>query len=166
VSAWAPHTQTEVLDRGATLDGTEPPTTASDPRLALTPLEADMLAAINDRRSLSGLNQVQIDPALSGVARQRSADMVRRGYFSHTTPEGATFVDTLIGLGMTGTVGEILGRTNVSDQESARSVLVAFTQSPSHNLHLVYASYESIGVGSAVSQDNMKYYTVIFRAPR
>jgi uncharacterized protein YkwD len=109
-----------------------------------------------------GLNEIAIDPLLTAVARERSADMARRAYFSHTTPDGTTFIDTLSSLGVTGVVGEILGRTNTTDIEAVESVVVAFTHSPSHNLHLVYDAYASAGVGFAASADGMKYYTVIF----
>jgi uncharacterized protein YkwD len=65
----------------------------------------------------------------------------------------------------TGTVGEILGRNNGGDDVSVGMVVEAFTKSPSHNLHLVYQSYEWAGVGVTVGRDAMKYYTIIFRAP-
>jgi len=134
--------------------------------VTLNPLESGMLAAINARRIAAGLKPVAIDPVLTEVSRTRSQDMVSRNYFSHTTPDGTTFVQALLDNGVdTGTVGEILGRNNAGDDASVGMVVEAFTKSPSHNLHLVYQSYEWAGIGVAVGPDAMKYYTIIFRAP-
>lgn len=134
--------------------------------VTLNPLESGMLAAINARRIAAGLKPVAIDPVLTEVSRKRSQDMVSRNYFSHTNPDGTTFVQALLASGVdTGTVGEILGRNNAGDDASVGMVVEAFTKSPSHNLHLVYQSYEWAGIGVAVGPDAMKYYTIIFRAP-
>jgi uncharacterized protein YkwD len=51
-------------------------------------LEAQMLALVNEERLAQGLPLLQPDTALTRVARLHSADMFRRGYFSHLTPEG------------------------------------------------------------------------------
>jgi uncharacterized protein YkwD len=151
---------------GAVAPPPSPPAPAVAPAaIALKPLEASMLGAINARRAAAGLRPVSPDPTLTEVSRQRSNDMANRNYFSHTTPEGTGFIDALNAHGITtGTVGEILGRNNASDDASVSMVVEAFTQSPSHNLHLVYSSYEWAGVGVAVGANSMKYYTIIFRA--
>lgn len=136
------------------------------PAVALTPLEGGMMAAINARRAAAGLRPVVIDPALTEVARERSTDMAGRNYFSHTSLEGTGFVDLLMRRGIqSGTVGEILGRNNAADPLSVGMVVEAFGRSPSHQLHIVYAAYEWAGVGAAVGQDGMKYFTIIFRGP-
>ena len=164
-----PRASRGVSFRQAPATAIEPQVPAPEPGLvavSLRPLEAGVLAAINARRSTAGLKPVAIDPILTEVSRQRSSDMARREYFSHTTPEGASFIDSLYAVGITtGTVGEILGRNNAGDDVSVDMVTEAFTRSPSHNLHLVYGSYEWAGIGVAVGANNMKYYTIIFRAP-
>lgn len=51
-------------------------------------LEAQMLELINKERRLEGLKELRADEELAVVARKHSADMFRRGYFSHISPEG------------------------------------------------------------------------------
>jgi len=65
--------------------------------IALTRHESAMLEAINAQRAIAGLPALRFEPALLPVARGRSGDMAARGYFSHTTPEGQTVQDLLVG---------------------------------------------------------------------
>jgi uncharacterized protein YkwD/uncharacterized membrane protein required for colicin V production len=51
-------------------------------------LEMEMLELINQERAEHGLQPLVADTALRRVARMHAADMFRRGYFSHLTPEG------------------------------------------------------------------------------
>ncbi|QCR25066.1 colicin V production protein [Pontibacter sp. SGAir0037] len=51
-------------------------------------LEAEMLQLVNEERIANGLQPLEADTALREVARQHSADMLNRGYFSHYSPEG------------------------------------------------------------------------------
>lgn len=53
-------------------------------------LEMEMLNAINFERSKQGLKVLKPDPKLCMVARAHAADMFKRGYFAHNTPEGIT----------------------------------------------------------------------------
>jgi uncharacterized protein YkwD len=50
-------------------------------------LEAEMLEMVNRERAASELQPLAPDPEMTEVARKHSADMFRRGYFSHYTPE-------------------------------------------------------------------------------
>ncbi|MEZ5428926.1 MAG: CvpA family protein [Pyrinomonadaceae bacterium] len=50
-------------------------------------LEAEMLELINRERASAGLAPLKADPEMRRVALGHSADMFRRGYFSHYTPE-------------------------------------------------------------------------------
>src|SRR3954447_7561396 len=48
--------------------------------------EARMLQLVNRDRAANGVGPLSFDPALAAVARAHSADMVRGGFFSHTSP--------------------------------------------------------------------------------
>ena len=52
--------------------------------VALSDLESQMWEAINGERANAGLPLLAIDGRLVGLARERSNDMMTRGYFSHT----------------------------------------------------------------------------------
>ena len=79
---------------------TSPPSTAPepDPAPAQATTEAPDLAHLarrihtetNAARRRSGPGPLQWSDALATVARSHSADMARRGYFAHDTPEGRT----------------------------------------------------------------------------
>jgi uncharacterized protein YkwD len=51
-------------------------------------LEAQMLELINNERRSEGLKELRADEEMAVVARQHSADMFKRGYFSHISPDG------------------------------------------------------------------------------
>ncbi len=51
-------------------------------------LEYDMLLLLNKERKKRGLQPLAADEPMRKVARAHTQDMLRRGYFSHVTPEG------------------------------------------------------------------------------
>src|SRR5438132_14386431 len=54
-------------------------------------LEGGVLADLNAFRRAHGLVALRLSPALSRAARQHSAEMAARGYFSHDSANGSTF---------------------------------------------------------------------------
>src|SRR5205085_1113696 len=64
-------------------------------QVTLNDYESYLLKAINGQRAGAGLQPVKLDAAITNLARSRSNDMATRNYFSHTTPEGAKFLDML-----------------------------------------------------------------------
>lgn len=51
-------------------------------------LEAQMLELVNKERRSEGLKELRPDEEMAVLARKHSADMFKRGYFSHISPEG------------------------------------------------------------------------------
>lgn len=51
-------------------------------------LEYEMLLLINKERKKRGLQPLAADEPIRKIARAHAQDMLRRGYFSHVTPEG------------------------------------------------------------------------------
>ena len=47
-----------------------------------------MLELVNKERRSEGLKELRADEEMAVVARKHSADMFKRGYFSHISPEG------------------------------------------------------------------------------
>lgn len=163
IQAGAAQAQTSPQARTTNAQPNTSPARDAQP-VALSGLEQGMLEALNQRRAKAGLPPVVADLVLTQVARQRSNDMAVKNYFSHTAPDGSSFIDGLRARGITaGTVGEILGRNNASDDLSVSMVADAFMNSPSHRLHVVYPSYQWAGIGVARGVDGMKYYTIIYR---
>ena len=84
------------------------------------------------------------------AARAHSADMVARGYFSHTTPEGADPSDRAVAAGYGPFVGENIA---AASRGTAISVFSAWRASPGHNANLL-GTYSATGLGVAPGYPN------------
>jgi uncharacterized protein YkwD len=125
-------------------------------------LEAGLYAAVNGVRSGSGLIELRRDPLLDAVARAHSADMARRGYFSHETPEGLNPVDRLRQGGASGftLAGENVGLTSRGDPN--REIVEAWLASPAHRQNLLAPVFNATGIGIARAADGTLFYTQLY----
>lgn len=120
---------------------------------------------INAARQIAGLGTLKIDPQLEQIARNRSTDMATRGYFSHYTPEGTTFIDTINNLNIPYTnIGEIINRNSYADSDSPTIAFNSFMNSALHKSYIMTSAYIEVGVGMATDAKGIKYYTIIFLA--
>jgi uncharacterized protein YkwD len=108
-------------------------------------VERSLLCMANAVRNRSGLHLLIADPRLGGAARGHSADMVARGYFSHTGLDGSSPSDRAQAAGYPGGVGENIA---ASSQGTALSVFSLWRSSPGHNANLL-GSYVATGLGVA-----------------
>src|SRR5687768_573280 len=67
------------------------PAAAAD--FTLSGAENEMIVLLNAERAKHGLLKLRVDPRLMTIARQRSANMARYHYFSHTQPDGRSVFD-------------------------------------------------------------------------
>ncbi|UGT45124.1 CAP domain-containing protein [Nocardia yamanashiensis] len=107
---------------------------------------ADVIALTNAARAAAGLPPLTHDPRLSEVARAHSADMIRRGYFAHTSPEGAQPWDR--------TAAAHIDFRGIAEniawgQRSAREVVDGWMNSPGHRANILLPDFTHIGVGRA-----------------
>ena len=122
-----------------------------------------MWEGINGERANVGLPPLAIDGRLVGLARERSNDMMTRGYFSHTTPEGKMVFDFLDARGIYSPyAGENLARTNAEASQAVEVVVSAFMSSGTHRKNILNSHYTYLGIGEATSPEGMKYFTLIF----
>jgi len=134
----------------------------------LSPWEEKTYQAIEELRLQTGLNTLDLSEPLVELARERSADMASRNYFSHTTPEGLMVFDLLKEKGLYPYGGEILFRTNADGSQIEETIEVTikkFLKSQSHRQILLRPIYRSVGIGSAVSEDDFRIVTIIFSFP-
>jgi uncharacterized protein YkwD len=108
-------------------------------------VERSLLCLANAVRGRAGLTSLPADPRLNAAARAHSADMVARGYFSHTTPEGSDPGDRAAAAGYGPFVGENIA---ASGRGTAISVFSLWRSSPGHNANLL-GSYAATGLGAA-----------------
>ena len=110
-----------------------------------------VVCEVNRVRDARGLDALRRDGKLERAGEAHARDMVRRGYFSHVTPEGETVSDRLRDAGYLGgrtpwRVGETLawGRRRLS---TPAATVDAWMASPPHRRILLSARYREIGVG-------------------
>jgi uncharacterized protein YkwD len=106
---------------------------------------------INGERVAHGLHPLRMNRHLSRAAHRHSSDMVRRHYYSHTTPSGVTFVDRIRQAGYlraarSWTVGENLD-WGTQDLSSPAMAVNAWMHSPPHRANLLGPSFREIGIG-------------------
>jgi uncharacterized protein YkwD len=115
---------------------------------------AAVACLVNAERERRGLRTLAEHPQLEAAGEAHTRDMVRQGFFAHTSPDGVTMVDRLRASGFirdeeSWSVGETLawGR-----EERARpaAIVAAWLDSPSHRRVLLNPRYRRLGIGLAV----------------
>ena len=125
-------------------------------------LESALHRAVNAERATRHLTELARRPDLDAVARAHSADMARRGYLSHVTPEGIDPVGRLHGAGVSGfsLAAENAGQTSKGDPN--REILVGWLASPAHRQNLHAPPWNATGIGIARGADGSFYYTQLY----
>jgi uncharacterized protein YkwD len=124
---------------------------ASPRSASLAQLERATLCLLNEQRTRRGLAPVRRSARLSGVARRYAATMVRRKFFSHTSPSGTTFATRVHGTGYLSrgpwALGEVLAW---SARATPAGQVRALMASPPHRHVILTPTYRDAGVGVAV----------------
>ena len=122
-----------------------------------------MWEAINGERAKAGLPALAIEERLVVLARERSNDMMTRGYFSHTTPEGKMIFDFLDGGGVYSPyAGENLARTNAEANQAIQLAVSGFMNSGTHRKNVLNSHYTHLGIGEATTPEGMRYFALVF----
>lgn len=106
-------------------------------------LEAQMLAMVNRERESKGLKPLQHDPELVIVARAHSADMFKRGYFAHNTPEGKTPFDRM----KEANVQFTNGGENLALAQTLEMAHRNLMNSPGHRANILDPAFGRLGIG-------------------
>ncbi len=107
--------------------------------------EMEMLRLVNEERALRGLPELVMDETLRAVARQHSADMFQRGYFSHNNPEGNTPFDRM----QAGGVSFILAGENLAVAPTISIAHKGLMDSPGHRENILRPQFHRVGIGAA-----------------
>lgn len=109
----------------------------------LPELEAKMLELVNREREKEGLKPLAADAELTEVARQHSADMFARGYFSHQTPENLSPFDRMRNAKVRFlTAGENLALAPTLDRAHT-----GLMNSPGHRANILKPQFGRVGIG-------------------
>jgi len=120
-----------------------------------------VLAFGNRVRAARKLPSLRMIEKLNRAAQGKAEDMARRGYFSHTTPEGKTPWDLFASVGYAYSQA---GENLASGQRSTEAVGAAWMRSAAHRDNLLSRKYVDTGIGVARQEDG---YVVVqlFGAP-
>ncbi|WP_010096520.1 CAP domain-containing protein [Ornithinibacillus scapharcae] len=117
---------------------------AKNGNYALSNFESDVVTLTNKERQQAGLSLLEVDNALSNVAREKSNDMQRNGYFSHTSPTYGSPFDMMRDFGIT---YQSAGENIAQGQRTPDEVVQAWMNSEGHRANILNPDFTHIGVG-------------------
>lgn len=118
--------------------------------------EKKVVELTNVERQKQGLKPLVLDEALSKVAREKSLDMQRNKYFSHTSPTYGSPFDMMKKFGISfRTAGENIAM----GQRTPEEVVNAWMNSSGHRQNILNPNFTHIGVGYV---ENGNYWTQMF----
>jgi uncharacterized protein YkwD len=109
------------------------------------------LCVLNSERTAAGLKPLRLNKRLSKAARRHARHMAKRNFFSHISPDGASFVDRIRRSGyLSGarywTVGENLAWAT-RRQSAPRGIADMWMNSAGHRANILSSSYREVGIG-------------------
>jgi uncharacterized protein YkwD len=120
--------------------------------LSQTAIENSVTCLINEERAKAGVRPVHSSPALRHAGLGHSQDMVRDGYFEHTSPSGRTFIDRITNTGyMRGARRWLVGENLVwgsGSQGTPRAMVDGWMGSPAHRANLLRGRFREVGVAA------------------
>lgn len=107
--------------------------------------EARLHGIVNDHRDMAACPPLAWHGPSAEVAEERSADMVRRGYFDHRAPDGRSVFDEIAEAGIEahGSIAENIALT----QAGPSSVMELWRESAPHRRNLDNCSFTHHGLG-------------------
>ena len=117
----------------------------------LDEVRAAVLCLHNQVRAQRGLPLLKENAKLRSAAAGHSSDMVSRGFFEHTTPNGLTMVERIRAARYTSPrFGWALGENlawGTGSLATPRAIMKAWMESPGHRANVVKRAYREIGIG-------------------
>jgi uncharacterized protein YkwD len=156
--AAAPGTHPPTSTPPATAAHTRPPGSAA----GLSPLAAEVLRLINDRRAANGCRPLAANATLTVVAQAHSADMAAHNYFSHDSLSGQSPFDRMDAAGYRFTAA---AENIAAGQPTPASVVTAWMNSSGHRANILNCGYRETGVGYASGGSYGTYWTQDFGTP-
>jgi uncharacterized protein YkwD len=106
---------------------------------------------LNKKRRAHGMWRLRGNGRLHRAAGRHTVDMARRGYFSHTSISGASFLDRIRRTGYlqsarSWTVGENIA-WGTGELSSPRAIVRAWMRSPAHRANILNRRFREIGIG-------------------
>ncbi len=127
-------------------------------------VESQSFNLINNSRTAEQVPMLSNDQLILQVAREHSASMRDRGFFSHVDPDGLTLRDRLRAAGVSFKVaGENLAQVDGASDPAGHAHRLLM-ESKSHRDNILSEDFEMVGVG--VAKDGGSYWiTQVFVTP-
>ncbi|MFE0045402.1 CAP domain-containing protein [Streptomyces albireticuli] len=119
---------------------------------------AQILDLVNEERAKAGLNPLVASHRLTVLAQSFSDDMARRGFFSHTDPDGRTPWDRAAKRG----IGNLGGENIARGHPDPRAVMEAWMRSTGHRANILNRTYRTLGIGVNLTGTNGPWWTQDF----
>ncbi len=119
---------------------------------------SDVLSEINKERSAQNLPPLNLSAELSAAAQEKGADMIRQGYWSHTSPTGTEPWDFIHESGYEYSVaGENLAR----NFHNTDMMVSAWMASQTHRANILHEQYQDTGIAVVKGVMNGRPTTVV-----
>jgi uncharacterized protein YkwD len=137
----------------------------------LPALRQRALELVNQARAAHGLSRLELGRDLDEAAQSHARDMLRRGYFSHTSPEGANVQDRYVAAG--GSRWELVAENIARCDGCAPPVTEAtiewlqqgWMNSPEHRENILRPGLTRFGFGVAADPRSGLYAVQTFAGP-
>ncbi|GAA2107818.1 CAP domain-containing protein [Actinomadura alba] len=120
---------------------------------------SEVISLTNAERAEARLRPLAADPRLASAAQAHSADMVARGFYSHTSPEGGEPWDRAAAAGCT---HRGIGENIACGQRSPAEVVQGWMNSPGHRANILKPDFTHIGIGFVGGGRRATYWTQLF----
>ena len=157
----APTTEAKTVEKATTTPTTEV-TTQKEKEASTTAVpgihayEQQVLDLTNVERAKEGLAALKADTALMAAAREKSVDMQKNNYFSHTSPTFGSPFDRMKALGIQ---YKSAGENIAQGQSTPAQVVEAWMNSEGHRANIMSSKFTHLGVGYVA---NGNYWTQQF----
>lgn len=130
-------------------------------------MEKSLFAMVNRERVKEGLKPLIFEKKAYEAARNHSADMAKREYFNHNSPEGESVTGRLQKLNFeftnTGWGENIASCLNYKNPLDV--VLKGWMKSPGHRKNILNSKYKYGAIGIARNDKGRYYFTQVFWGP-
>ncbi|MGG3821822.1 CAP domain-containing protein [Geobacillus thermodenitrificans] len=120
------------------------PKSTTQETTGLNAYEQQVVELTNKERAKHGLPALQVDLALSKVAREKSRDMAVNNYFSHNSPTYGSPFEMMKKFGISYTAA---GENIAKGQRTPQEVVNAWMNSEGHRANILNKNFTHIGVG-------------------
>lgn len=119
----------------------------------------EVIKLVNKERNAAGLSALAENSRLSEVAQAKAEDMMKNGYFSHTSPTYGSPFEMMKTFGI---AYKSAGENIAKGQKTPAAVMNGWMNSSGHRTNILNASYEQIGAGFCKDSSGVAYWVQMF----